>query len=88
MRFVNRGGNWNNGTNAGVFNLNANNSRTNANTNIGFRSALRLLGKRIVNSTELQPKLGLKEHCSALPTGFMAGFRLEGFVWERKIFLP
>lgn len=37
-----RGGNWNNGTNAGVFYLNGNNSRSNSNTNIGFRSALAL----------------------------------------------
>jgi RNA-directed DNA polymerase len=36
-----RGGNWNNGANAGVFNLNLNNARSNANTNIGFRPALR-----------------------------------------------
>ena len=34
------GGNWNNGANAGVFNVNLNNPRTNANGNIGFRSAL------------------------------------------------
>lgn len=37
-----RGGNWNNGVNAGLFYLNGNNSRTNSNTNIGFRSALAL----------------------------------------------
>ena len=35
-----RGGNWNNGVNAGVFNCNLNNSRGNAGSNIGFRSAL------------------------------------------------
>jgi hypothetical protein len=35
-----RGGNWNNGANAGVFNLNLNNPRSNVNTNIGRRSAL------------------------------------------------
>ncbi|UQZ83340.1 hypothetical protein SK3146_02527 [Paenibacillus konkukensis] len=35
-----RGGNWNNGANAGVFALNLNNPRSNVNTNIGFRSAL------------------------------------------------
>ena len=34
------GGNWYNGANAGVFNLNLNNPRSNANWNIGFRSAL------------------------------------------------
>lgn len=35
-----RGGNWNNGTNAGVFELNLNNSRALSNDNVGFRSAL------------------------------------------------
>jgi hypothetical protein len=35
-----RGGNWNNGTNAGVFALNLNNARSNSNNNRGFRSAL------------------------------------------------
>ena len=35
-----RGGNWNNGANAGVFALNLNNPRSNANSNIGFRPAL------------------------------------------------
>ncbi len=39
-RLAYRGGNWNNGSNAGVFNLNGNNPRSNVNTNIGFRSAL------------------------------------------------
>ena len=34
-----RGGNWNNQANAGVFELNLNNARTNANGNIGFRAA-------------------------------------------------
>ena len=37
-----RGGNWNNGANAGVFNSNFNNARSNSNSNIGFRSALLL----------------------------------------------
>ena len=32
-----RGGNWDNGTNAGAFALNLNNSPTDTNTNIGFR---------------------------------------------------
>jgi len=35
-----RGGNWNNGSNAGVFSLNLNNLRSNVNNNIGFRVAL------------------------------------------------
>lgn len=37
-----RGGNWNNGANAGVFYFNGNNSRANVNWNVGFRSALAL----------------------------------------------
>jgi hypothetical protein len=40
LRWPLRGGNWNNGTNAGVFYLNLNNPRSNSNGNIGFRSAL------------------------------------------------
>lgn len=32
------GGNWNNGSNAGVWALNLNNDRGNSNNNIGFRS--------------------------------------------------
>lgn len=35
-----RGGNWNNGSNAGLGALNLNNARSNANSNIGFRPAL------------------------------------------------
>lgn len=35
-----RGGNWNNGSNAGLGTLNLNNARSNANSNIGFRPAL------------------------------------------------
>jgi formylglycine-generating enzyme required for sulfatase activity len=34
-----RGGNWNNGSNAGVLYLNLNNGPGNTNTNIGFRVA-------------------------------------------------
>lgn len=35
-----RGGNWNNGSNAGLGALNLNNARSNTNSNIGFRPAL------------------------------------------------
>lgn len=34
-----RGGNWNNGANAGAFTLNLNNAPANSDTNIGFRCA-------------------------------------------------
>jgi len=37
---ANCGGNWNNSGKAGVFYVNLNNTRTNTNSNIGFRSAL------------------------------------------------
>ena len=43
-----RGGNWNDGANAGVFDLNLNNARTNSNGNVGFRSALPLLSETAV----------------------------------------
>jgi hypothetical protein len=44
------GGNWNNGTNAGVWNLNLNNVRTNSNTNVGFRSDSAILQNAIAYS--------------------------------------
>ena len=34
-----RGGNWNNGANAGVFSLNGNNSRSFVSAYVGFRAA-------------------------------------------------
>ena len=37
-----RGGNFNNGTNAGVFAVNGNNNPSNSNNNIGFRCAREL----------------------------------------------
>ena len=36
-RLANAGGNWNNGSNAGAFHLNVNQSASNTNTNIGAR---------------------------------------------------
>lgn len=38
MLCVISGGNWNNGSNAGVWALNLNNVRGNSNNNVGFRS--------------------------------------------------
>ena len=38
MLCVISGGNWNNGSNAGVWTLNLNNVRGNSNNNIGFRA--------------------------------------------------
>src|SRR5699024_11620709 len=59
-RCVYRGGNWNNGTNAGVFYLNGNNSRSNSNTNIGFRSALALFAY-VLRATALQEHKGKRD---------------------------
>ncbi|MFW5988632.1 MAG: hypothetical protein ACOCPQ_00220 [Desulfosudaceae bacterium] len=39
QRFPRRGGNWNNGSNAGLAALNLNNERSNSNSNIGVRPA-------------------------------------------------
>jgi hypothetical protein len=54
-----RGGSWNNGSDAGLFNLNLNNTRTNANNDIGFRVALIL--SRIFNFTKLEESNKQKE---------------------------
>ena len=55
-----RGGNWNNGTNAGVFYLNGNNSRSNSNTNIGFRYAL-ALSAYVLRAKALQEHKGKRD---------------------------
>ena len=39
-----RGGNWNDGTRAGVFSLNLNNGPSNWNSNVGFRCVLPAAG--------------------------------------------
>ncbi len=46
-----RGGNWNNGANAGVFYMNLNNVRSNSDNNIGFRvaSLLKVLARRCLS---------------------------------------
>jgi hypothetical protein len=41
MLAVQSGGNWNNGSNAGVWTTNLNNYRSNSNNNVGFRSDCR-----------------------------------------------
>ena len=45
-RLALRGGNYNNGAGCGLFALNLNNNRTNANGNIGFRPALALIRQK------------------------------------------
>ena len=56
------GGNWNNTANAGVFNVNLNNPRSNSNSNIGFRSAL-LSYARISRFKDLETVREIKGVC-------------------------
>lgn len=65
------GGAWNSGTNAGVFNINLNNVRTNANSNIGFRSALLSMPELNI-LRNIQQRERIKEPISA-PLSEMAG---------------
>lgn len=51
------GGNWNNGTNAGVWALNLNNTRGNSNNNVGGRSDL---------GPSSQPMMGMVEQRDAV----------------------
>ena len=55
-----RGGNWNNGTNAGVFYLNGNNSCSISISNIGFRSAL-ALSAYVLRAKALQEHKGKRD---------------------------
>ena len=59
IRIPIRGGNWNNGANAGLFNLNLNNERGNYDNNIGFRVAL--IFSRIFKFTNLKVSNKQKE---------------------------
>jgi hypothetical protein len=65
LRLPIRGGNWNNGANAGVFALNLNNPRTNSNTNIGARPALVQCQKPVAygrpDSAHTKGRIGLGE---------------------------
>lgn len=58
-----RGGNWNNAANAGVFALNLHNARSNANTNIGARPALRACQK---SSSYREPGQNTLKGCTLL----------------------
>ena len=57
VRAALRGGNFNNGANAGVFYLNLNNAPSNANYNIGFRAA------KIKTPSARGPGLGPRAQC-------------------------
>lgn len=59
-RCVYRGGHWNYGADAGVFSLYGNGSRSDVNTNIGFRSALALFAY-VLRATALQEHKGKRD---------------------------
>jgi len=71
--FLISGGNWNNNTNAGVWNANWNNNRSNTNNNTGFRldygspqSAMRIVesqGCVILHNGEILPDRFLVGRC-------------------------
>lgn len=67
--------NWNNGTNAGVWALNLNNARNNANNNVGFRAdSISPHGPHLGRS-------GVKGDAfrrAGQPAAKSAGFRLSG----------
>ena len=54
------GGNWNNNSNAGVFNLNVNNNRTNSNDNVGGRDFIQN------PETSMDDTVNIGIHCSAI----------------------
>lgn len=56
------GGNWSNGANAGLFNLNVNNAASNSNTNIGGRLANEL-SQKAHGPTGQRPVHILWGHC-------------------------
>ena len=59
------GGNWRNTSNAGVFYLNLNNTRSNSNSNIGFRSALPSYAGSVRGPWTPRQCEGIKESISA-----------------------
>jgi len=64
LRMCNRGGNWNNGSNAGLLYSNLNNGRGNSNSNIGFRPAFHPARRLLVTASN--PAHSNKETVSAL----------------------
>jgi hypothetical protein len=71
------GGNWNNDSNAGVWNVNWNNNRTNSNNNVGFRcDSNSVLKPRIKRAVELQG-------CVVLPWAKSVYTLLFGRPWPK-----
>ncbi len=64
LRMCNRGGNWNNGSNAGLLYSNLNNGRGNSNSNIGFRPAFHTARRLLVTASN--PVHSNKETVSTL----------------------
>ena len=79
-----RGGNWNNGTNAGAFALNLNNSSSNTNTNIGFRCVFLALADLRTTSDGLSI-ITVVDHFSRIKENLKA-LRFHSWANRREIF--
>lgn len=80
-----RGGNWNNGTQAGAFAVNLNNAPSNSNNNIGFRCARKApfgLGQTMSSRQEARSASsrgsGQRHRPSSPGTGPVGGSRFQG----------
>ncbi len=92
-----RGGNWNNGTNTGVFTANLNNDPSNTNTNIGFRCVFRPARLRncISRAGNSRLRLWVTTKTKALRPGTRAGLlggitsqersKLSYFLFRKRI---
>jgi hypothetical protein len=73
---VQRGGNWDNGAQAGVFSMNVNNAPSNSNTNIGFRCPPNFSGENpVIQSLDAgaKPICGGRTSVLACPTDEKSG---------------
>lgn len=79
-----RGGNWNNGADAGSFTLNLNNTPSNTNTNIGFRCASDQKGTLVQDSLHQNERHNSKDLCPGFKRS-QCSFRFKGSLWENII---
>lgn len=77
-----RGGNWNNGSNAGLAALNLNNTRSNSNSNIGFRPALQL---RRIGELKGSPESIIEKELHSSPRGNIQSSRAASMGAARKV---
>ena len=76
-----RGGNWDNGANAGVFAFNANNGPSNVNNNVGFRCGRGDLQARFRTFTEVRTEPTLPTAGLLLSSARVRKTRCPGEAW-------